>query len=187
MSDSSLSKNPPPPTFPRSGVERRKSNQGSPDGVERRVSDSDRRAENNEEFVSFFVAGQLLGLAVRAVQEVLPFQAMTRVPLSGSSIAGLLNLRGQIVTVIDLRKRLALPEREEVNSAMHVIVQESGEFFSLLVDSVGDVMSVAKSRYETAPPTLDSSWRECCRGVYRLNRGLLVVVDVPTLIGARVD
>jgi purine-binding chemotaxis protein CheW len=183
MSDGSLSRNAKPPVHPRSGVERRKSNQGPPDGVERRVSDADRRAENNEEFVSFFVAGQLLGLSVRSVQEVLPYQPMTRVPLATAAVAGLLNLRGQIVTVIDLRKRLGLPDRENPREAMHVIVQEQGEFYSLLVDSVGDVMSVARSRYESSPPTLDAVWRACCKGVYRLHRGLLVIVDVPTLIG----
>ncbi|MFA6236036.1 MAG: chemotaxis protein CheW [Bacteriovorax sp.] len=178
-----LSINPPQAKISRSSdKERRVRKEDPPEGIERRKSDADRRTENNEEFVSFQVAGQLLGISVLKVQEVLPPQPLTHVPLAVKSVAGLLNLRGQIVTVVDLRERLELPVREEKDQFINIIVRSEGELFSLLVDSVGDVISVARNMFAAPPSTLDACWRQCCEGVYQLNKGLLVIVDVPALL-----
>lgn len=177
-----LSRTQRPPVHKRGNGERRKRNDGPPTGVERRRGDGDRRTENNREFVSFFVAGQLLGISVTKVQEILPPHSITRVPRAASSVKGLLNLRGQIVTAIDLRERLGFPSRETGGEYMNIIVSDDGELFSLLADSVGDVIGVAQDRFSAPPPTLDECWKQCCEGVYQLQRGLLIVLGVQSLL-----
>lgn len=134
------------------------------------------------EFISFRVADQLLGIPVQMVQEVLTAQRITRVPLAPPEVAGFLNLRGQIVTAVDLRTRLDLPPREEGASVMNVVVKDKEELFSLLVDEVGDVIEVSREIFEPAPPTMDDRWRQSCEGVYRLKNELLVAVNVPALL-----
>jgi purine-binding chemotaxis protein CheW len=134
------------------------------------------------EFISFRVAGQLLGIPVQMVQEVLTAQRITRVPLAAPEVAGFLNLRGQIVTAVDLRARLDLPPRAEGESVMNVVVKDKEELFSLLVDEVGDVIEVSADIFETPPPTMDERWRQSCEGVYRLKGELLVAVNVPALL-----
>jgi purine-binding chemotaxis protein CheW len=134
------------------------------------------------EFISFRVAKQLLGIPVRMVQEVLTAQRITRVPLAPAEVAGFLNLRGQIVTAVDLRARLDLPPREAGDSVMNVVVKDKEELFSLLVDEVGDVIEVSAEIFETPPPTMDERWRQSCEGVYRLKDELLVAVNVPALL-----
>jgi purine-binding chemotaxis protein CheW len=134
------------------------------------------------EFISFRVAGQLLGIPVQMVQEVLTEQRITRVPLAPPEVAGFLNLRGQIVTAVDLRARLSLPPRSESAPVMNVVVKDRDELFSLLVDEVGDVIEVDKDIFEEPPPTMDDRWRQSCEGVYRLKEGLLVAVSVPALL-----
>lgn len=136
----------------------------------------------NGEFISFRVAGQLLGIPVQMVQEVLTEQRITRVPLAPPEVAGFLNLRGQIVTAVDLRARLALPPREPGAPVMNVVVKDQDELFSLLVDEVGEVVRVTNDLFEDPPPTLDARWRDSCEGVYRLTEGLLIAVNVPALL-----
>jgi purine-binding chemotaxis protein CheW len=136
----------------------------------------------NGEFISFRVAGQLLGIPVQMVQEVLTAQRITRVPLAPPEVAGFLNLRGQIVTAVDLRARLDLPPRAEGESVMNVVVKDKDELFSLLVDEVGDVIEVSAEIFEAPPPTMDERWRQSCEGVYRLKDELLVAVNVPALL-----
>jgi purine-binding chemotaxis protein CheW len=177
-----LSRGQKPPEAKRKNTERRQRNDGPPQGVERRRADGDRRTENNREFVSFFVAGQLLGISVSKVQEILPPQNITRVPRAATAVQGLLNLRGQIVTAIDLRERLGFPPRETAGEYMNIIICDEGELFSLLVDSVGDVIGVAQDRFSVPPPNLDACWKQCCEGVYQLQRGLLIVLGVPALL-----
>jgi purine-binding chemotaxis protein CheW len=139
----------------------------------------------NGEFISFRVAGQLLGIPVQMVQEVLTAQRITRVPLAPAEVAGFLNLRGQIVTAVDLRARLDLEAREPGAAVMNVVVQDEGELFSLLVDEVGDVIEVSRDIFEEPPATLDERWRESCDGVYRLKEELLVAVNVPALLNVQ--
>ncbi len=142
----------------------------------------DRLAENTEEYVTFTVDKQLLGISVLKVQEILPPQGFTHVPLSHCAVRGLLNLRGQIVTAIDLRERLGLPKRNEQDAFTNIIVNDGGELFSLLVDSVGEVLTVAKNIFESVPQTLDVTWKECCVGVFRLPKELLIIVNVSSLL-----
>jgi purine-binding chemotaxis protein CheW len=130
------------------------------------------------EFVTVMVDGQMFGIPVLSVQDVLGPQKITRIPLSPPEIAGVLNLRGRIVTAIDLRRRLRLPPRPEGERGMSVVVEHKGEPYSLIVDSVGEVMALPQSTYERNPPTLSARWREISGGIYRLDGNLLVVLEV---------
>jgi purine-binding chemotaxis protein CheW len=139
-------------------------------------------SEAPREFVSMTVAGQLFGIPVLTVQDVLGEQRITCVPLSLPEVAGTLNLRGRIVTAIDMRRRLHLPPRDKGAPAMNVVVDRSGELYSLIVDSVGEVLSLPADQFERNPPTLEATWREVSVGVYRLENGLMVVLDVEKLL-----
>lgn len=142
-------------------------------------------AERTREYVSMAVAGQMFGIPVLAVQDVLGEQRITRVPLAAPEIAGMLNLRGRIVTAIDMRRRLGLPPRAAGGTAMNVVVERGGELYSLVVDSVGEVLNLPAEAYERNPPTLDPAWREVSGGVYRLQDGLMVVLDVARVLEIR--
>jgi purine-binding chemotaxis protein CheW len=128
------------------------------------------------------IAGQLFGIPVLQVRDVLGPQRITRVPLAPPEIAGSLNLRGRIVTAIDLRIRLGLPEAGDATSRMSVVVDHGGELYSLMVDSVGEVLSLSEASFERNPATLDAHWREIAAGIYRLDGKLLIVVDVGRLL-----
>ena len=130
------------------------------------------------EFVTVTVDGQMFGIPVLSVQDVLGPQKITKIPLSPPEIAGVLNLRGRIVTAIDLRRRLRLASRPEGERGMSVVVEHKGEPYSLIVDSVGEVMALPKSAFERNPPTLSARWREISGGIYRLDGNLLVVLEV---------
>ena len=134
------------------------------------------------QFCTFVVEGLLLGIDVRQVQEVIRSQEMTRVPLADPSIAGLLNLRGQIVTAVELRTRLGLglgnPEREP----MHVVIRTDDGAVSLLVDEIGDVIEAVEESLERPPETLIGDVRRMIRGVYKLTGRLLLVLDTDTAL-----
>jgi purine-binding chemotaxis protein CheW len=130
------------------------------------------------EFVTVTVDGQMFGIPVLSVQDVLGPQKITKIPLSPPEIAGVLNLRGRIVTAIDLRRRLRLAGRPEGERGMSVVVEHKGEPYSLIVDSVGEVMALPESAFERNPPTLSARWREISGGIYRLDGNLLVVLEV---------
>lgn len=134
------------------------------------------------EYVSFHVARQVLGIPVAEVREILPQRVNTRVPSAPKAVSGILNLRGQIVTTIDLRERMALPRRPPDDGYMSVVVHHEGELFNLQVDSVGDVLNVSGEDFAEPPPTLDPVWRGCSRGVFRLEAGLLIVLNVASLL-----
>lgn len=139
------------------------------------------------EYVTATISGQLCGIPVMKVQDVLGPQQITPVPLSGPEVAGSLNLRGRIVTAIDLRIRMGLPLRDENDKGMSVVVEHQNELFSLMVDSVGEVLKLSERDFERNPPTLDSLWRSYSEGVFRLESGLLVVLDVGNLLDFSVD
>ena len=111
------------------------------------------------------------------VQEVLRFQQMTRVPQAPDVIEGLINLRGQIVTAIDMRRRLGLPTRAGGETPMNIVVRTEDGAISLLVDEIGDVLDVNSATHERPPENLDPSARELIRGVYKLKERLLLVLD----------
>ncbi|MCB4821817.1 chemotaxis protein CheW [Roseicella aerolata] len=139
-------------------------------------------AEAAEEvFLTLTVAGQLCGVPVLTVRDVLGVQAITRIPLAPNEVAGSLNLRGRIVTAIDLRRRLGLPPREAAG-AMSVVVEREGELYSLLADEVGEVLPLPSRDRAHNPPTLDPLWREVSRGVHRLGDRLLILLDVEQVL-----
>ncbi|HUO61667.1 MAG TPA: chemotaxis protein CheW [Candidatus Acidoferrales bacterium] len=125
---------------------------------------------------TFYVDGLLLGVEVENVQEVIRYQEMTRVPLAPPVIGGLINLRGQIVTAVDLRQRLGLNARLEGTLPMNVVVRTDDGAMSLLVDEIGDVVEVEEASFEAAPETLVDA-RELIRGVYKVRHKLLLLLD----------
>ncbi len=136
-----------------------------------------------EMFLTLTVAGQLCGVPVLAVRDILSSQAITRVPLAPREVAGSLNLRGRIVTAIDLRRRLGLPERAaNAGPPMSVVVEQGGELYSLLSDSVGEVVPLQADGFAGNPPTLDPVWRDVSRGVHRQDERLLIVLDVDRIL-----
>jgi purine-binding chemotaxis protein CheW len=129
------------------------------------------------QYCTFYVDGHYLGLDVRKVQEVIRYQEMTRVPLAPPIVRGLINLRGQIVTAIDLRRRLELTERPSDQLPVNVVVQTDDGAISLLVDEVGDVLEVQEQLFEPPPDTLQGTARELIRGAYKLPEHLLLILD----------
>lgn len=127
---------------------------------------------------TFTLAGHHFGVDVRNVQEVLRHQPMTAVALAPPEVRGLINLRGQIVTAIDLRRRLALPDRTAGQPPMNVIVRTEDGVASFLVDEIGDVVDVAPDRFELPPATLTGAVRDLIEGVYKLDRHLVLVLEV---------
>ncbi|MCW8915615.1 MAG: chemotaxis protein CheW [Magnetovibrio sp.] len=191
--------------------------------------------ENGSEFVTFNIAGQLFGIPVLIVQDILVPENIASIPLAPPEVRGSINLRGRIVTVVDVRVRLGLERREihvetveeeapqietgveaeeavevEASSAkaeeddsahaaveavkrkkrdhmMGVTVEHQNELYTLLVDSVGDVINLLKDSYEGNPSTLDPVWRDFASGVYRLDNNLMVVLDVERLLDFKAD
>jgi purine-binding chemotaxis protein CheW len=135
-----------------------------------------------EVFLTLTVAGQPCAVPVLAVRDVLGAQAITRIPLAPPEVAGGLNLRGRIVTAIDLRRRLGLPPRAAGEGAMSVVVEQQGELYSLLADAVGEVVPLPRGGFAANPPTLDPLWREVSRGVHRQEDRLLVMLDVERVL-----
>ena len=136
----------------------------------------------SQEFVTMTIHGQLFGIPVLSVQDVLGPQKITRIPLASSEVAGALNLRGRIVTAIDVRRRLGLPPADDSAGSMSVVVDFRGELYSLIIDSVGEVLSLPTDSFERNPATLDAAWREVSLGVHRLEKQLLVILDVARLL-----
>jgi len=134
------------------------------------------------QYVSFRVDGQLLGVPVNVVQEVLNPQTIARTPRARPEISGLLNLRGQIVTAVDLRKRMGLPPLEGDRESMNVVFRQGGESFSLLVDEVGDVINVSTETMDPVPHTLDDRWKQVTTGVFQLEDRLFVILNVEAIL-----
>jgi len=130
------------------------------------------------QFATFFVGNLFFGVDVLRVQEVLRAQQMTRVPLAPPVIEGLINLRGQIVTAIDMRRRLGLAPRRAEEAPMNVVVRSEDGAVSLLVDEIGDVLELEAAAWERPPENLDAVARELIRGVYKLPGRLLLVLEV---------
>jgi purine-binding chemotaxis protein CheW len=129
------------------------------------------------QFCTFYVDNLFLGIDVQQIQEVIRYQGMTRVPLAAAAISGLINLRGQIVTAIDLRCRLGLPLRGPEDPPMNVVVRDGDNAVSLLVDRIGDVLEVNEELFEMPPSTVRASIRGLIVGAYKLPDRLLLVLD----------
>ena len=137
------------------------------------------------EFVTFTVAGQMFGLPISRVQDVFKPSRITRVPLAGAEIAGVLNLRGRIVTAIDMRRRLEANRREDGAPVMAIGIEARGELFGLLVDAVGEVLKLPDVEREPSPINLGSKLAALSDGAYRLEGQLLVVLDVDRVLDLR--
>ncbi len=138
--------------------------------------------DTKEEFVTFTITEQLFGIPVLQIQDVLSSYQITPIPLAPPEITGSLNLRGRVVTAIDVRVRLGLPPRPEDAKSMSIVAENEGELYSLMVDSVGEVMALPQSAYERNLPTLDAKFRAFSDGIYRLDDQLLVVLDINRLL-----
>lgn len=138
--------------------------------------------ETTQEFVTIRLDTQLLGIPVLAVHDVLNQQQITAVPKAQEWVSGVLNLRGRIVTAIDLRKRMGISPRDDGEKSMSVVVEHKEEPYSLQIDSVGDVMALKMVDFEKNPITLDQHWRDVSKGIYRLDEELLVILDVEKLL-----
>ena len=134
------------------------------------------------EYVTTMIGGQLFGLPISRVQDVFMPERLTRVPLASSDVAGVLNLRGRIVTAIDMRSRLGLPKKEDGKPAMAVGVELRGESYGLLIDTIGEVLKLADDTREVNPVNLDPRMAKLAGGVHRLDGQLMVVLDVDRVL-----
>jgi purine-binding chemotaxis protein CheW len=139
-----------------------------------------------KQLCTFTVGGRSFGIDVARVQEVIRFQPMTRVPLAPPVVRGLINLRGQIVTAVDLRRRLGLEDRPAGVLPMNVVVRTDDTMVSLLVDEIGDVIEAPDEGMERPPDTLEGPARELVRGVLKLRDRLLLVLDTDRAIAVGV-
>ena len=130
-----------------------------------------------KQFATFTLNSLFLGVDVLKVQEVIRYQTMTRVPTAPAMVEGLINLRGQIITAIDLRLRLDLPARPEDQLPMNVVVRTDDGALSLLVDEIGDVVEIADESFERIPETVTGVVRDLVTGVYKLDGRLLLILD----------
>jgi len=146
------------------------------------ISTAGRNECASEAFVTFTVAGQLFGVPVIQVQDILTPNHIAPVPGGPAQVRGLINLRGRIVTVIDMRTHLSLPKADSAQSGMCVTVESRGDAYTLFVDSVGDVITLSRNLREGNPATLDAVWRDVADAVYRTDQGLLVALRVDRLL-----
>ncbi|MHB8272298.1 chemotaxis protein CheW [Bradyrhizobium sp.] len=134
------------------------------------------------EYVTAMIGGQLFGMPISRVQDVFIPELMTRVPLASSDVAGVLNLRGRIVTAIDMRSRLGLPKSDSGRPPMAVGVDLRGESYGLLIDAVGEVLKLADDSREVNPVNLDPRMAKMACGIHRLDGQLMVVLDVDRVL-----
>lgn len=134
------------------------------------------------EYLTFYTGDQLFGVPVLVVQDVMRTPKLTRIPLAPPQVAGALNLRGRIITAIDVRQRLGLGEMDADSHHMSIVVEYGDDLYNLIVDRVGEVLRVRDDSYEQNPGNLDPRWAEFCSGVHRLEGTLLLVMEVDNLL-----
>lgn len=141
----------------------------------------------SSQYVTFRVERILFGVEVEKVQEIIRSQPMTPVPLAPAIVRGLVNLRGQIITAIDMRSLLRLPPQETGAAPMNVVIRVNGEVVSLLVDAIGDVIDVDPGAFESTPETVATHIAQITQGVFKLERQLMLILDISSYIdrGAR--
>ncbi len=147
----------------------------------------DNSAGGATEYVTIMIGEQLFGLPIARVQDVFMPERLTRVPLASREVAGVLNLRGRIVTAIDMRARLGLPTTASDRPAMAVGVDLRGESYGLLIDSIGEVLKLADDSREVNPINLDPRMAKMAAGVHRLDGQLMVVLDVDRVLDISSD
>jgi len=137
---------------------------------------------NTKEYLTVYIGEQMFAIPVLQIEDVLGEQKVTQIPLSQPEVAGSLNLRGRIVTAIDVRRRLGLALAEQKKKSMSVVVEHGHDLYSLIVDGVGDVLNFNDEELEKNPATLEPVLKEVSSGIYRLDRKLVVVLDVSGLL-----
>ena len=137
--------------------------------------------DTQSDYLTVIIDKQKFGIPVLQIQDVLRQQQVTKIPLAPPEIAGSLNLRGRIVTAIDVRRSLGIGKHTD-GKAMSVVVEHKNELFSLIIDAVGDVLSVDRRFVEKNPGTLHEKWRDIASGVFQLDAELLIIMDVPKLL-----
>jgi purine-binding chemotaxis protein CheW len=135
----------------------------------------------HQQFCTFFLDERFFGVEVEKVQEVIRYQLVTPVPLAAPVIRGLINLRGQIVTAIDLRRLLQMADRTDDRRPINIVVHTRQGAFSLLVDRIGDVLDVDQAAFEHPPDSLDGVARELIQGAYKLDKRLLLTLNIDKL------
>jgi purine-binding chemotaxis protein CheW len=141
----------------------------------------------NTDYVTATVGGQLFGIPISRVQDVFKPDRLTAVPLSSQDIAGVLNLRGRIVTAIDMRSRLGLPKDDVKREAMAIGVDLRGESYGLMIDTIGDVVRVQTNDCEINPANLDPCLSRMAAGVHRMGNDLMVVLDIDRVLSLSTD
>ncbi len=139
-------------------------------------------SSTSQEYITVVIANQLFGLPILEVQDVFIPEKITSVPLAAPEVEGVLNLRGRIVTAINMRKRLGLNKLENNDEIMAVGIEYNSESYGLIIDDVGEVMKLEKKNFESNPTNLDPKWAEISGGVFRLEKELLVVLDVTKVL-----
>lgn len=138
--------------------------------------------KETSDYVTMYISGQLFGIPVLDVHDVFAPTRLAHVPMAPPEIAGVLNLRGRIVTAIDLRQRLGYEKRAQGAQVMAVVIEYQGEPYSLLVDAVGEVLSLEGSSFERSPSNLDAKLRDVAEGIFRLDDKLMVVIQLDKVI-----
>ena len=138
--------------------------------------------QSAQEYITVMIADQLFGLPILEVQDVFMPETVTEVPLASQDVAGVLNLRGRIVTAIDMRKRLGLPALDDDKPRMAVGIESNGESYGLIIDKVGEVHRLSDETFEVNPANLDPRWVAISAGVHRLDGSLMVVIDVEKVL-----
>ena len=151
------------------------------------TSNTETRDGNFTEYVTVLITDQLFGLPISRVQDVFMPDRVTRVPLSAPEIAGVLNLRGRIVTAIDMRRRLGLGPRTDDKPSMAVGIELKGESYGLLIDTVGEVMKLGEDTREPNPVNLDARLARVSAGVHRLDGQLMVILDVDYVLNTAAE
>jgi purine-binding chemotaxis protein CheW len=150
-------------------------------------NDNQAAGDQVTEYVTVMIGGQLFGLPISRVQDVFMPDRITRVPLSAPEIAGVLNLRGRIVTAVDMRRRLGLPPRTDDKPSMAVGIELKGESYGLLIDAVGEVMKLGEDTREPNPVNLDVRLARVSGGVHRLDGQLMVILDVDYVLNTAAE
>jgi purine-binding chemotaxis protein CheW len=152
------------------------------EGITMNSTQANKNTEQPRQYSTFYVSDLFFGVDVLNVQEVLRYQEMTRVPLAPDVIEGLINLRGQIVTAVDLRKRLNVRPRDNSNTPMNIVVRSEEGAVSLLVDEISDVLTVNQATYEPPPQNLPPEQRELIDGLYKLDGRLLLILNTDRVL-----
>ena len=134
---------------------------------------------NASEFVTFEIGQHEFGLDVLEILDVFKPVRITHIPQARPEVFGVLNLRGRIVTVIDMHYKLGLPiEKRDITKCMNIVVEHKGDHYALLVDKIGDVQTLSEKTFEESPTTMDEFWKDISKGVHKLNDSLLIILDI---------